>query len=271
MSGLKSSDVYKVVKIIEQENLPNSLSNMSKNVFLKKVEWIIEHNILKRDPFCSFCLKKFQNKKDRDNHIKYIHNNIKNEKLCCKVCDKSFMSRVSVKYHMKVCHSSASPKVKCEVCNKVLGHAITLRRHMKIHEDSELFKCDQCERKFKRKDKLTGHKKTVHKCVNMAVDLVEILKKDDEKYNCTLCKMVFTGLEGGQQLVDHLVNNCKPDERFPCDACDKDFSTKFNLDQHKKSIHYVEAKAVFSCQFCGFITKHKTSLTRHTKRMHEGF
>ena len=61
MPGLKSSDVYKVVKIIEQENLPNSLSNMSKNVFLKKVEWIFEHNILKRDPFCSFCLNNFQN------------------------------------------------------------------------------------------------------------------------------------------------------------------------------------------------------------------
>jgi hypothetical protein len=63
MPGLKSSDVYKVVKIIEQENLPNSLSNMSKNVFLKKVEWIIEHNILKRDPFCSFVSKIFKTRK----------------------------------------------------------------------------------------------------------------------------------------------------------------------------------------------------------------
>jgi hypothetical protein len=63
MPGLKSSDVYKVVKIIEQENLPNSLSNMSKNVFLKKVEWIIEHNILKRDPFCSFVSKNFKTRK----------------------------------------------------------------------------------------------------------------------------------------------------------------------------------------------------------------
>ena len=77
---------------------------------------------------------------------------------------------------MQVCHSSASPKVKCEVCNKVLGHAISLRRHMKIHNESELFECDQWERKFKRKDKLTGHKKIVHKCVNLAVDLVETLK-----------------------------------------------------------------------------------------------
>ena len=87
------------------------------------------------------------------------------------------MSRVSVKYHMKVCHSSASPKVN-KVCKKVFGHDIILRRHMKIHDEPELFKCKQRERKFKRKDKLTGHKKTVHKCVNLVVDLEEIFKKE---------------------------------------------------------------------------------------------
>lgn len=271
MSGLKNSDVYKVVKMIEQENLPMGLSNMSKDSFFERVKWIIEHNILKRNPFCSFCLKSFHNRKDRDNHINFIHKNRKNQKLCCKVCNKTFMSKVSIKYHMKVCHSSTRPNVKCNICKKILGHATSLKRHLKLHDESDWLECDECERKFKRKDKLTSHKKTIHKCVNMEVDLVETLKKDDEKYICALCKIAFTGPDGGQKLVEHLLKNCKSEERFPCDACDKDFSTKFNLDQHKKCTHFVVAKAVFSCQFCGFITKYKTSLTRHTKRTHEGF
>ena len=103
----------------------------------------------------------------------------------------------------------------------------------------------------------------------MAGDLVEKLKEDDEKYSCTICKNAFSGPDGRHDLVEHLLNKCKPEERFPCDVCDKDFSTKFNLDQHKRCAHYVATKAVFSCQFCGFITKYKTSLTRHTKRTHE--
>ena len=89
MSGLKNSDVYKVVKMIEQENLPMGLSNMSKDSFFERVKWIIEHNILKRNPFCSFCLKSFHNRKDRDNHINFIHKNRKNQKLCCTVCNKT--------------------------------------------------------------------------------------------------------------------------------------------------------------------------------------
>ena len=242
---------------------------MSKTDFFEKVKWIIEHKILKRKPFCSFCLKQFQNRKDRDNHVNCIHKNMKNKKMCCKVCDKTFMSKISVKYHMQVCHSSTRPKVKCNICKKILGHAISLRRHMKIHDESHWLECDECERKFKRKDKLTSHKKTIHKCVSMAVDLVETLKEDDEKYSCTICKNAFSGPDGRHDLVEHLLNKCKPEERFPCDACDKDFSTKFNLDQHKRCAYYVATKAVFSCQFFGFITKYKTSLTRHTKRTHE--
>ena len=64
---------------------------------------------------------------------------------------------------------------------------------MKIHDESHWLECDECERTFKRKYKLTSQEKTIHKCVSMAVDLVETLKEDDEKYSCTLCKNAFQG------------------------------------------------------------------------------
>jgi hypothetical protein len=67
ISGLNDSQVYKIVKMDENENQPDDLSNMSNIVFLKKANLIIQHNYFKRSPFCSYCLTNFKNKKDREN------------------------------------------------------------------------------------------------------------------------------------------------------------------------------------------------------------
>ena len=60
-NGLNNSQVYKIVKMVESENQPDGLSNMSNVVFLKKAQLIIQHNYLKRSPFCSYCLNNFKN------------------------------------------------------------------------------------------------------------------------------------------------------------------------------------------------------------------
>ena len=272
MSRIKKSEVYKVVKLIEKESLQDGLSNMSSRVFLRKVDWIVENNILRGLPFCPVCAKTFIKKKNRDTHVLVIHNNEKNRNLSCKLCDKHFMSKTSFKYHKRVAHSSRSSQVECKICKKMLGHPSTLKRHLKTHDQNpDVHECSVCEKSFRRQDKLTHHRRKVHKLVNINLEFIESLKKG-QTYTCKVCDMSFSGQDAKFMFVEHLSNKCKPDVEFSCDSCDKPFSTKYNLEQHKKTIHYDVAKTLFSCKedFCGFITKYKTSLTRHKKRLHAG-
>ena len=260
MSKIKDVEVYKVVKRIEKDSLPAGLSDMTKKVFFKKVDSIVQQNILHGDPFCPICLRRFWNEKERDNHVAVLHR---------KDCDKSFMSESALQYHTRVHHSSAA-KVKCSVCESVFSDIISLHRHKKIHnEEAEIFKCLKCEQSFRRKDKLTRHRKSVHNFVNIKLDSVESLKKEDH-FTCKICDMSFIGLDSKDQLIEHLIRKCKPDERLSCNSCDKDFSTKSNLTQHKRTAHYTMPQTVFRCdvKFCGFLTKYNTSLTRHMKSMH---
>ena len=160
--------------------------------------------------------------------------------------------------------------MECSVCKSVFSDIISLKRHKKIHnEEAEIFKCLKCEQSFRRKDKLTRHRKSVHNFVNIKLDSVESLKKENH-FTCKICDMSFIGLDSKDKLIEHLIRKCKPDERLSCNSCDKDFSTKSNLTKHKRTAHYTMPQTVFRCdvKFCGFLTKYNTSLTRHMKSMH---
>ena len=269
MSNIKNVEVYKVVKMIEKDSLPAGLSDMTKKVFFDKVDRIVQHNVLRGDPFCPVCLRRFWNEKERDNHVAVLHNKERNEHFSCTDCEKSFMSKSALLCHKRVQHSSEE-KVKCTICTSVFNHQISLQRHMKNHDvGAEKFKCDKCEKSFMRKDRLTRHKQSVHNFVNVKINSVESMKNED-KFTCKMCQMSFSGSNSKDELIEHLVRKCKPVERFSCNVCDKDFSTRFNQTQHRKSAHFGMPQNVFHCEVksCAFLTKYKTSLTRHMQSMH---
>ena len=181
------------------------------------------------------------------------------------------MSRTSLKYHVGVSHSVSGSNVKCKLCNVTFGHALSLKRHMKsMHRNNpEIYQCEDCQKTFKRNDYLTVHRRLVHKAVNVAIDMVETLKQDDGSFMCKNCREVFTGLNADKDVIKHVAEKCKGDERFLCSVCNKSFSSKSNLEQHKKNIHYDGPRNILSCEQCEFITKHKSSLLRHNKRKHD--
>ena len=144
----------------------NNLQNMSQDTFLDKAKFIIEKKI--HNLFCPVCLKMFIKSKNRDRHVKTVHNKINDEDLSCSMCDESFMSKQSLNYHFDVSHASSSAEVKCKICDEKLGHWVSLERHIKLHKESlKLHKCNQCLKQFTRKDNLTVHKEVVHKIVNV--------------------------------------------------------------------------------------------------------
>ena len=47
-------------------------------------------------------------------------------------------------------------KKECQICGKMI---LDLTLHMKVHSDIKPFKCEICDKEFKRKNELTAHQK----------------------------------------------------------------------------------------------------------------
>lgn len=178
--------------------------------------------------------------------MKAVHDNIKDADLSCSQCEKSFMSRQSLNYHIDVVHTSSSAEVKCPVCDAKLGHSVSLERHMKLHKESlELHQCSLCQKQFTRKDNLTVHKKVVHGSVNLETSMTELSRQDKDSFACRVCGVKFSGERAEKELVAHLVNKCRADQRVSCNKCDRDFSSQFNMKQHERSFHNNVPKITF--------------------------
>ena len=164
------------------------------------------------------------------------------------MCDKFYQSKEALNYHIDVTHSSSSP-VKCEVCDVMFGHRVSLKRHMKLHSKApKIHQCKQCPKQFTRADNLTVHLKVGHMQVKIDTSMVELMRKDEESFACNVCDQVFSGEEAAINLDHHLVIKCRSKERIACSECDKDFSSKFNMEQHKRNIHIKVPKNIFCCK-----------------------
>ena len=156
-------------------------------------------------------------------------------------------------------------------CDKTFKHYVSLKRHFdsKHKENPKLYKCIDCNKTFKRNDYLTVHRKLVHKVVSVAVGMVATLKQQDGSYKCNNCGEVFSRVNAEDNIVAaHVVEKCRKVEQFLCPVCNKCFSSKSNLQQHKAIIHFEGPMNILSCDDCEFVTKHKSSLDRHKKRKH---
>eukprot|EP00091_Calanus_sinicus_P007847 TRINITY_DN19144_c0_g1_i1.p1 TRINITY_DN19144_c0_g1~~TRINITY_DN19144_c0_g1_i1.p1 ORF type:complete len:103 (-),score=15.48 TRINITY_DN19144_c0_g1_i1:45-353(-) len=99
--------------------------------------------------------------------------------------------------------------------------------------------------------------------------MVATLKQPNGDYNCNNCGEIFSGLNAKDHIVAaHIVEKCRRAEKFMCPVCNKCFSSKSSLQEHKTIIHNDGPINVFSCENCEFVTKHKSSLDRHKKRKH---
>ena len=181
------------------------------------------------------------------------------------------MSRTAYNYHLDVSHSLGDSEVQCKFCDKTFQHSVSLKRHLnsKHKENPNVYQCMDCQKALKRKDYLTVHRKLVHTFIKHSMLLVDTLKQSDGSYKCNNCGEVFSGLKADEHIVTaHIVEQCRRAEEFLCPVCNKCFSSKSNLEQHKKIIHYDGPMNVLSCEDCEFLTKHKSSLDRHKKRKH---
>ena len=102
---------------------------MPKEELIHEAEFMVENGVHQSDLFCPYCLRKFDRIRDRNNHVKMIHEKLRIGKFNCVQCEKSFMSESNLRYHS----TSGVQEFKCSRCGKSFYHQIHIKRHIQLH------------------------------------------------------------------------------------------------------------------------------------------
>ena len=109
----------------------------------------------KPKPFCDMCQIDFETEEKLQEHM----DKIKHSVSTCDGCGKVFSLEKYLKQHQKSSCHLTEKQYECSVCLKKYFSEYGLRRHLLNHENVYPFKCDDCEKCFKRRDNLKRHQK----------------------------------------------------------------------------------------------------------------
>lgn len=171
----------------------------------------------------------------------------------CYMCGASFLGMSGYYNHMRRIHFIGK-KYCCDICGKTCNVKNDLIIHMRKHiskDNREKFLCSICNAVVLSKSALNNHIRTFHS------DIIEIHPCDYP--NCEKSFQTRTKLLQHRKIVHETGN-------FPCEYCDKQFTTKQYLQKHIKQCHSV--KVLDSCEICGKEFPKGIQLKRHMQ-IHE--
>lgn len=207
-------------------------------------------------PFsCEYCPNKFSNRGALWQHTVATHSI---EKTCeCNLCGRKFYRNCSLALHMK--SHSDEYNCACSICGREFNRFTLLQRHAKLHSEVAQYKCTACSKVFEDLNMLQLHA-TEHK----------------DKLACNQCEAVFTTKESldihteaihgnGEHHEDFIQVRMNGGEKsYACRFCGKTYGAKAIVKKHEL-IHTGER---LKCDECGIEFTQKSSLMRHTKRIH---
>ena len=283
--GLREKDSYDAIVGVKETN-GGQLKGLNKSSFLK-------------------LLDEFMSKKKLGDDEKQGEVETKEEKKTCKICFRVLSSAQAVRRHSRKCKAETyfprdendnndtievenvhqddhskddsfaneqEPEFVCKVCGKIYRHKTSLARHLKDHEDN-LFDCDECSKRFSRKDNLYAHKRVVHNRHFLNFDAIKKFYHASKS-----CRKCGENLESKEEFEAHItLKICQDrskkleldqDEKFKCCLCDKSYKSKKNLVAHIKWKHSTQEKKVFSCNICEKNFSYKCLLRRHNQKNH---
>ena len=125
---------------------------------------------------CETCDYKTPNKFKLNRHMK-THQVVRTTYFC-EFCPKEFLSQWRLTDHFTKTHDSKSQhEWKCQSCKYFTNTKEKLDKHQTVHQSPQ-FKCDQCDKKFRRATRLKEHKINSH-------------SSKVSEFSCPHCSQVF--------------------------------------------------------------------------------
>ncbi|XP_046402036.1 zinc finger protein 62 homolog [Ischnura elegans] len=166
---------------------------------------------------CQFCERRFKTLIDLNNHI-IMHSDYKPYE--CEYCGLRIRTKTSLIRH-KAVHTNEKPYL-CSTCGISFRDSILLRNHMRMHLGIKVYKCEICDAQFTASNILHAHLRRHTK---------------EKTHVCGQCKKSFMSK---QRLASHILCVHDKIKAFQCDICSKFYSTRNNLNSHRK-LHYKNA------------------------------
>lgn len=246
---------------------------------------------IKEEPSINFCLllERPENQiVSSDYSLKKSFVNI--EKMCkrlkefevvykCKKCPMFFMTNMLLKVHYRRYHTSR--KYSCNHCEKRFLSKVHMDTHKDFYHQTEMgsaikYCCDKCSKTFHFKDNMRRHvgshilrtKKVFKESIagnlkNAIGRVTDVL----QKFPCNECQKLFSShlslkyhKDFFHQLKDGII------KKYQCNECAMSFNFKENLKRHMVKQHM--KSSVFPCDACERIYSHKTALYSHKELMH---
>ena len=119
-----------------------------------------------------------------------------------------------------------------------------MKEHEIVHSNERPFKCDFCEKSFKRKETCSSHMERVHsqhmmKCKlepNLETPVLPPPKKKEKNprvYDCGICGKLFP-CPSNLKIHTRMHTGERP---FKCSYCPKDYRHKHDLNLHIRKVH----------------------------------
>jgi len=175
---------------------------------------------------CPICGKILSDKKNLKKHADAVHLNIR--KHNCTSCGKRFSARNDLLDHVRAVHDKVKAYI-CDKCGQALSTRHGLRMHKLIHkEESKSIACSRCDKSFR-------HLSTYRKHIARVHDFVP-----EQRLKCEGCAKLFNHMEGLKRHMKKFHSGEKP--QYQCDLCPMAFVFNYDLNKHKKRVHFVAIK-----------------------------
>ena len=169
------------------------------------------------------------------------------KKVQCPVCEKVFKGSLNLKSHKLSVHTTEKPH-KCAICPKLFPTENERNMHARIHTE-QILHCTICNKQCPNRPSLVRHNRYVHKTVT---------------FDCQICDQRFSSAGGFKS--HNLQHKENQNDKFACDLCGDQFTSKSYMKMHKDAQH---KQITHECPKCGFKLKYKIQLKLHLETHNE--
>ncbi|CAH2083767.1 unnamed protein product [Euphydryas editha] len=164
----------------------------------------------------------------------------------CETCLILFNCASSLKAHHAKKHAIPGNFI-CSICKTIISSVEAFTAHYKRH--MRRYECAVCKKRLTDVKAMYQHLYKRH----------EISLK---KYKCNVCGKISNSIDSHR-------NHCDTHKaRVACSQCDKTFSHRAGLMNHRLAVH--ECQNEFPCNLCDKVFRWKTSLKRHLEKHDTG-